>query len=177
VRELAAAGQNIVIVNPSTPVGQGDVKPTPTGKMVLDAANGKMPAYVNTGLNIVHVDDVAAGHLLAMRRGTPGEAYILGGEDMMLRDFFAMVAAQARRRAPKLRLPILPLVPLAAAMERVAALTGRPPLMTREMLKMARKKMFFSSAKAKRDLGYAPRPAQEAVADALDWFGTQGLLK
>ncbi len=177
VRALAQAGQDIVIVNPATPVGPGDVKPTPTGKMVLDAANGRMPAFVDTGLNVVHVDDVAAGHLLALTRGRTGEGYILGGENLMLRDVFALIARQARRRAPTIRLPIAPLMPLAALLERLASLTGKPPLMTREILKMARKKMFFSSAKAIRELGYAPRPAAEAVADALDWFGTQGLLK
>ncbi len=177
VERLAMAGHDIVIVNPSTPVGPGDVKPTPTGKMVLDAANGRMPAYVNTGLNIVHVDDVAAGHLLALERGRSGDCYILGGENLMLKDLLAMIAAQARRRRPLLHLPISPLMPIAAAMEQIAARTGRPPLMTREMLQMARKKMFFSSAKAIRELGYAPRPAREAVEDALDYFSTQGLLK
>jgi dihydroflavonol-4-reductase len=177
VRSLALYGQDIVIVNPATPVGPGDVKPTPTGKMVVDAANGGMPAYVNTGLNVVHVDDVAIGHVLALEKGRAGDCYILGGENLMLQEFFTMIAQQARRRPPLVRLPITPLMPVAAVMERIAAKTGRPPLMTREMLQMARKKMFFSSAKAIRELGYAPRPAGQAVADALDWFGTQGMLK
>jgi dihydroflavonol-4-reductase len=177
VRGLAIRGHNIVIVNPSTPVGPGDVKPTPTGKMVLDAASGRMPAYVNTGLNVVHVDDVADGHVLALEKGVAGESYILGGEDLMLRDLLRIIAEQTGRRAPKLRLPITPLVPVALAMERIAAITGKPPLMTRDILKMARKKMFFSSSKARRELGYAPRPAAEAVADALDWFRAQGMLK
>jgi dihydroflavonol-4-reductase len=177
VRGLAIRGHNIVIVNPSTPVGPGDVKPTPTGKMVLDAASGRMPAYVNTGLNVVHVDDVADGHVLALEKGVAGESYILGGEDLMLRDLLRIIAEQTGRRAPKLRLPITPLVPVALAMERIAAITGKPPLMTRDILKMARKKMFFSSSKARRELGYAPRPATEAVADALDWFRAQGMLK
>ena len=176
VRALAAAGQDIVIVNPAAPVGPGDVKPTPTGKMVLDAARGRMPAFVDTGLNVVHVDDVAAGHLLALAQGRSGEAYILGGENLMLGDFFALIARQVNRRPPKIRLPIGPLMPLAAAMERVAALTGKPPLMTREMLKMARKTMFFSSDKARAELGYAPGPAAAAVADALAWFAAQGWL-
>jgi dihydroflavonol-4-reductase len=177
VRRLALAGHNVVIVNPSTPVGPGDIKPTPTGRMVLDAANGRMPAYVNTGLNIVHVDDVAEGHVLALERGRAGESYILGGENLMLKEFLRLIATQARRRAPTLRLPITPLMPIAALMEKLAARTGRPPLMTREMLQMARKKMFFSSAKAIRQLGYAPRPARDAVEDALDYFSTQGLMK
>ena len=177
VRALAAQGHNIVIVNPSTPVGPGDVKPTPTGQMVLDAARGKMPAFVDTGLNIVHVDDVAAGHLLALEKGISGEAYILGAENLMLGEFFAMVATQSHRRPPSLRLPIAPLMPLAWAMERIARITGKTPLMTPDILTMARKKMFFSAAKAKRELGYAPRPASEAVADALAWFRAEGRLK
>jgi dihydroflavonol-4-reductase len=125
VRQLAAT-QDIVIVNPSTPVGPGDVKPTPTGKMVLDAANGKMPAFVDTGLNIVHVDDVAEGHVLAMEKGRVGEAYILGGDDLMLGQFFAMIAGQAGRKPPAIRLPIAPLVPLAWVLERIAGITGKP---------------------------------------------------
>ncbi len=176
VRALARE-QDIVIVNPSTPIGPGDIKPTPTGKMVLDAANGNMPAYVDTGLNIVHVDDVAEGHALALERGRPGEAYILGHENMFLRDLLALIAGQLNRKPPKLRLPIAPLVPLAWAMERVAEMTGKTPLMTPDVLRMARKKMFFSSAKAMRELGYAPRPAADAVADALAWFGAQGMLR
>jgi dihydroflavonol-4-reductase len=176
VRALAAAGQNIVIVNPSTPVGPGDVKPTPTGRMVLDAARGRMPAYVNTGLNVVHVDDVADGHVAALAKGRAGEAYILGSENLMLRDLLVMIAAQARRRPAKVRLPVAPLMPLGWAMERAAEVTGVTPLMTPDILKMARKKMFFSSAKAIAELGYAPRPARVAVEDALDWFATRGML-
>jgi len=176
VRALAAAGQDIVIVNPSTPVGPGDVKPTPTGQMILDAARGKMPAYVDTGLNIVHVDDVAAGHLLALEKGRRGEAYILGGEDLMLGDLLAMIARMTGRRAPTIRLPITPLMPLAWAMERIAGITGKTPLMTPDILAMARKKMFFSSAKARAELGYAPRPAEAAVADALAWFRAEGRI-
>ncbi len=177
MRALAAAGQNIVIVNPTAPVGPGDVKPTPTGQMILDAARGKMPAYVDTGLNVVHVDDVAAGHLLALEKGVAGEAYILGSENLMLRELLALVAAAAGGKPPALRLPITPLMPLAWAMERIANLTGKPPLMTPDILTMARKKMFFSSAKAQRELGYAPRPAAEAVAGALGWFRAEGYLK
>jgi dihydroflavonol-4-reductase len=176
VRALAAE-QDIVIVNPSTPVGPGDVKPTPTGKMVLDAANGRLPAFVDTGLNIVHVDDCAAGHVLAMQKGRGGEAYILGGDDLMLGEFFAMIASQARRKPPKMRLPIAPLVPIAWVMERIAGVTGKTPLMTTEMLKMAHKKMFFRSAKAIRELDYAPRPAASAIAGALDYFAARGLLR
>lgn len=176
VRALASAGQNIVIVNPTAPIGPGDIKPTPTGQMILDAARGKMPAYVDTGLNAVHVDDVAAGHLLALEKGVSGAAYILGGEDLMLRDLLAMIAAQTGGKAPTLRLPITPLMPLAWVMERLAERTGKTPLMTPDILTMARKKMFFSSARAERDLGYRARPATVAVADALAWFRAQGML-
>ncbi len=176
VRALAAAGQDIVIVNPAAPVGPGDIKPTPTGKLICDAALGRMPAYVDTGLNIVHVDDVAAGHLLALRRGRSGERYILGGDNLMLRDLVTMIARQAGRAPPRIRLPIGPLMPIAAMMERIAGVTGRAPLMTREMLKMARKTMFFSSAKAQAELGYTSRPAAAAVADALAWYRSHGRL-
>ncbi len=177
VRALAAAGQDIVIVNPSTPIGPGDVKPTPTGQMVLDAANGRMPAYVDTGLNVVHVDDVAQGHLLALEKGRSGEAYILGGENLMLRELLSLIAAQANRKPPTLRLPITPLMPLAWVMEQIANITGKTPLMTPEILAMARKKMFFTAARAQAELGYRPRPAAAAVADALTWFRAQGMLK
>ncbi|HYP63573.1 MAG TPA: hopanoid-associated sugar epimerase [Acidocella sp.] len=177
VRTLAENGQNIVIVNPSTPVGPGDVKPTPTGQMILDAARGRIPAFVDTGLNLVHVDDVAQGHLLALHKGASGQAYILGAENMMLRDILHMVAVQSGRRPPLIRLPIAPLVPIAAIMEQISARTGKTPLMTRDVLKMARKKMFFSSARARRELGYAPRPAAMAVRDALSWFRKEGMLR
>jgi dihydroflavonol-4-reductase len=177
VRALALGGQDIVIVNPSTPVGPGDVKPTPTGRMIVDAANGRMPAYVNTGLNVVHVDDVADGHVLALKKGRAGDMYILGGEDLMLRELLGMIARLSMRRRPMVRLPIGPLMPLAAVMEWSASRSGNPPMMTREVLQMARKKMFFSSAKAMKELGFSPRPARVAVEDALEWFGTQGMLK
>lgn len=173
---MLAAEQDIVIVNPSTPVGPRDIKPTPTGQMILDAARGKMPAYVDTGLNIVHVDDVANGHLLALKKGRTGESYILGGEDLMLRDLFGLVAAQSGRKAPTLRLPIAPLMPLAWVMERIAERTGKTPLMTPDILKMAKKHMFFSSQKAQSELGYTARPATQAVADALVWFRKEGRL-
>ena len=175
VRALATE-QDIVIVNPSTPVGPGDIKPTPTGQMILDAARGKMPAYVDTGLNVVHVDDVAAGHLLALEKGRCGESYILGGEDLMLRELLALVAGQSGRKAPTLRLPIAPLMPLAWVMERVAEQTGKTPMMTPDILKMAKKRMFFSSQKAQKELGYSARPARQAVADALAWFRKAGML-
>jgi dihydroflavonol-4-reductase len=176
-RLVAERGLPAVIVNPSTPVGPGDVKPTPTGKLILDAASGRMPGFVDTGLNIVHVDDVAEGHLLALERGEVGERYLLGGDNLSLAQILAEIAALTGRRAPRLRLPIAPLIPLAFAAELVARATGTEPFVTRDALKLAEKRMFFSSEKAKRALGYAPRPASQALADAVAWFGQAGYLK
>ena len=176
VREAAREGMSVIIVSPSTPVGPGDVKPTPTGQLVLDAAAGRMPAYVDTGLNIVHVDDVAAGHLLAYERGTAGERYILGGEDMSLREILALIAALVGRKPPRVRLPYGLVLPIAYLAEGYAALTGRSGRITLEGVRMSRKLMFFSSAKAARELGYRSRPPVEAFADAIRWFRENGLL-
>jgi dihydroflavonol-4-reductase len=175
-REAAARGVPVVIVNPSTPIGPGDVKPTPTGQIVVDAARGRTPAYVDTGLNIVHVDDVAAGHLLAFHRGRIGERYILGGDDMTLREILTLIAQLVGRAPPRIRLPHGAVLPLAYVSELYARLTGRPPRVTVEGVRMARKRMFFSSAKAVRELGYHWRPSAEAFADALRWFKTNGYL-
>ncbi len=166
----------IVTVNPSTPVGPRDIKPTPTGVMIRDAAAGRMPAYVDSGLNIVHVDDVADGHIRAMERGEPGEKYILGGEDMTLADLFALTARVAGVRGPYTRLPRQILWPVAVASELLARNFKIEPRVTREMLAMSRKKMFFSSDKARAVLGYDPRPAAEAVADAVAWFRAAGMI-
>ena len=176
VRDLVRQrGLPVVIVNPSTPVGPGDVKPTPTGRMILDAASGKMPAFVDTGLNIVHVDDVAAGHLLAEERGTVGERYILGGEDLTLAEILRRIALLVGRKPPTIRIPIPAIWPLAVVTEGWARISGKEPLLTLDGLRMARKKMFFSSAKAKRALGYHARPAQQALADAVSWFRQAGM--
>lgn len=175
VRERAAAlDYPVVTVNPSTPIGPGDVKPTPTGKIVLDAAAGRMPAFVDTGLNLVHVDDVAAGHLLAHDRGRPGERYILGGRDMTLREILAAVAAHTGRPAPTLRLPHWFVYPIALASEGVARLTGREPRATLDGVRMARKHMYFSSGKAERELGYRFREPMQAIHEAVDWFKAHG---
>jgi len=175
-RMVRERGLPAVIVNPSTPVGPRDGKPTPTGRMVLEAAQGKIPAFVDTGLNIVHVDDVAEGHILALQRGRIGERYILGGEDVSLRQLLADIAALVGRKAPTLALPRGPLYPLAAVAEAVAGVTGREPMLTRDALKMASHHMFFSSEKAKSELGYEARPYREALADALAWFRSAGRL-
>ncbi len=176
VREFARAGSPVIIVNPSTPIGPGDVKPTPTGQMVVDAASGRTPAYVDTGLNIVHVDDVAAGHLHAFDRGRIGERYILGGENMSLREILAQICRLAARRPPRIRVPQSALLPIAYASEALARLTGRGTRVTVEAVRMARKHMYFSSDKAVRELGYSWRPPAAAFTDALAWFGEQGVL-
>ncbi len=177
VREAAREGMPVVIVSPSTPVGPGDVKPTPTGQLVLDAAAGRMPAYVDTGLNIVHVDDVAAGHLRAYERGTTGERYILGGQDMTLRQILGVIAALTGRTPPRVRLPYGVVLPIAYVAEGFARLSGRSGRITLEGVRMSRKRMFFSSAKAARELGYASRPPVQAFEDAIRWFRDSGSLK
>jgi dihydroflavonol-4-reductase len=176
-REAAQGGASVVIVNPSTPVGPGDVKPTPTGRLVRDAASGRMPAYVDTGLNIVHVDDVAAGHLLAFGHGRDGESYILGGENLTLRAILADIAHLVGRRPPRIRLPALALLPVAVVAEGVARLTGISTRITLESVRLARKHMYFSSDKAVRELGYRWRPAGEAFADAVRWLREEHLLR
>jgi dihydroflavonol-4-reductase len=173
---VALDGLPAVIVNPSTPIGPRDLKPTPTGRIIVEAACGRMPAYVETGLNVVDVDDVAQGHLLALAHGRIGERYILGGENLMLRDLLCEIAGLARRRAPRVKLPVAPLIPLAHAAEAFARLSGREPFLTVDGLHMSRNRMFFSSAKAARELGYLPRPHQDALKAAIDWFGQAGYL-
>jgi len=175
-RDAARTGMSVVIVNPSTPVGPGDIKPTPTGQLVLDAALGRMPAYVDTGLNIVHVDDVAAGHLLAFERGKTGERYILGGEDMTLRTILEQIARLVGRKPPRIRLPYIAVLPVAYAAEAMTKVTGRSGRVTLEGLRMSRKRMFFSSGKAASELGYRWRPPVEAFEDALRWFRERGRL-
>lgn len=166
-----------IIVNPTTPIGPRDIRPTPTGRILLDAARGKIPAYVDTGLNFAHVDDIAEGHLLAFERGLIGERYILGGQNLMLQDLLTSIAGLTRQRAPWLKLPRGPLFPLAFGAEAIAHLTGKEPLLTLDGLRMSRYRMFFTSAKAERDLGYHSRPYLEGVIDALTWFRDAGYLK
>jgi len=166
----------VVVVNPAAPVGPRDIKPTPTGKMIRDAAAGRLPAYLDTGLNIVHVDDVAEGHVLALEHGRIGERYVLGGENMLLKDLLALIADVVDRRPPSLRLPEAVVWPAAFVMEKLASVTGIAPMMTRDHLKMARKKMFYSSTKATAELGYQPRPVRLAIQDAVAWFRANGML-
>ena len=166
-----------VIVAPSTPIGPRDIKPTPTGRVIVEAATGRMPAFVDTGLNLVHVDDVAQGHLAALDRGRIGENYILGGTDVALETMLADIALLTGRRAPTIKLPRAPLFPLAWGAELVARVTGKEPFLTADALRMSRYRMFFSSDKARRELGYSARPYQEGLKDALTWFRENGYLK
>ena len=176
VREFAQNGAPVVVVNPSTPIGPRDAKPTPTGRIVVQAANGRMPAFVDTGLNLAHVDDIADGHLLALRHGRIGQRYILGGQNVTLAQMLTEIARQVERRPPRLRLPIAAVLPLAVVAEAVAKLTGKPPFVSFDALRMARHFMYFTDAKARRELGYTSRPWQDAITDALGWFRAAGYL-
>ena len=179
VKRLAdEEGLPVVIVNPSTPVGPRDIKPTPTGRIIVDAASGRMPAYVDTGLNLVHVDDVAVGHLLALERGKIGERYVLGAVNLTLKEILTEIAAVAGRKPPRVRLPhnlVLPVAYLSEAWARVTG--GDEPRVTVVGVRLAKKKMFFTAEKAERVLGFKPRPIQEALRDAVAWFQENGYLR
>jgi dihydroflavonol-4-reductase len=178
VEQLIAEKQlPATIVHPSTPIGPRDVKPTPTGRIIIEAAAGRMPAYVDTGLNLVHVDDVAAGHLAALRHGSIGGHYILGGQNVHFASLLSDIAELSGRRPPRLRIPRPILYPFAIAAETKARLTRREPFLTVDGLRMSKYCMFFSSAKAQRELGYETRPYREALADALGWFRVNGYLQ
>jgi dihydroflavonol-4-reductase len=174
VEEMIGHGLPTVVVSPSTPVGPRDIRPTPTGRMIVEAAKGNMPAYVETGLNLVHVDDVADGHMLALTKGRVGENYVLGGHNVMLKEMLAEIARLMNRKPPRLSLPRAPLYPLAYVTELIARLTRKEPMLTVDALRMSKHKMFFSSAKAKRELGYGTRPWRLAIADAVNWFKVSG---
>jgi dihydroflavonol-4-reductase len=169
-------GLPCVIVAPSTPIGPRDIKPTPTGRVIVEAATGRMPAFVDTGLNLVHVDDVANGHLLALDKGKIGENYILGGEDVALETMLGDIAFLSGRKAPTIKLARGPLFPLAWGAELLARVTGKEPFLTADALRMSRYRMFFSSDKARRELGYTARPYKEGLKDALTWFRDNGYL-
>ena len=167
-------GLPAVIVNPSTPIGPRDVRPTPTGRIIVEAASGRMPAFVDTGLNLVHVDDVAAGHVAALERGRIGERYILGGENVLLADMLADIAGLSGGGRRRSSLPRSLLYPIAYGAELLATLRGVEPFVTLDGLRMARHHMFFDDAKARRELGYASRPYGEGLADAIAWFRAHG---
>ena len=160
----------LIIVNPSTPIGPGDIRPTPTGRIVLDTLMGRMPAYVNTGLNIAHVDDIAYGHLLAYQHGKPGERYILGGDNMSLLQILQAIDEINGTQQNRINIPIGLMLPMAWLMEKIASFTHIEPRATLDSIHMAKKLMFFSSEKAHRELGYQYRPSIEALKDAVKWF-------
>jgi dihydroflavonol-4-reductase len=170
--EFARDGFPVVIVNPTAPVGDHDVKPTPTGKIVLDFLNGAMPAFIDTGLNVVNVRDVAEGHLLACERGRPGERYILGSENLTLAEILGKLAALTGRKAPTVRLPYAVAYGAGAFSTAWACVTGKPPRVPLDAVRMARKKMWVTHEKARRELGFEPGPAETALARAVAWFGT-----
>lgn len=163
-------GLPAVIVNPTAPLGRGDIRPTPTGRIILEAIRGHMPAYVDAGLDIVHVQDIAAGHLAALRRGRIGQRYILGGDHIRLSVLLADIARLIGRSPPRIGLPRWPLVPLAYANEALARFTDREPFLSVEGLRLSADPMHFDDRKARQELGYRTRPYREAVADAVDWF-------
>ncbi|HZP70377.1 MAG TPA: hopanoid-associated sugar epimerase [Pseudolabrys sp.] len=173
---VAERGLPAVIVNPSAPIGPRDVRPTPTGRIILEAVKGRIPAFVDTGLNLVHVDDVASGHLAALRQGKIGERYILGGQNVLFSQMLKDIADMLGRRPPRVRLPWRALVPVAYAAEAVAAMTGHEPFVTLDGVYMARHRMFFASTKAEKELSYRFRPYIEGIEDAVHWFRAAGYL-
>ncbi len=177
-REFAARGAPVVIVNPSAPVGPRDVKPTPTGQVIVDFLRRKMPAYLDTGLNFVHVRDVAAGHILAAEKGRPGERYILGhaGGNWTLKQAFAVMAELTGLPAPKFQIPFWVALAAAHVNEAISGITGQPPKAPLAGVRMARYTMFFNPAKAIRELGLPQTPPRQALADAIQWFRANGFV-
>ena len=165
----------VVIVNPSFPVGPYDAKPTPTGKVILDFLNRKMPAYVETGMNVVAVEDVAVGHVLAATRGRIGERYILGGENVTMRELLELLSEITGLAAPRIRLPYYPILGLSYLNAAICAITGATPRMTPETIRMSRHYMFFDPGKAVRELGLPQTPAREALRRAVEWFRDSGM--
>ena len=168
--EYARGGLPVVVVNPTAPVGDRDVKPTPTGRIIVDFFQGRMPAYVDTGLNLVDVRDVAQGHLLAAERGRPGERYILGARNMTLREILEELGRLGGRPAPKVRIPYGVAWAYAAAGTVWARWSGKEPRASLDAVRMSRKKMFVRTAKAERELGFQPCPVEEALRRAIEWF-------
>jgi dihydroflavonol-4-reductase len=175
-REWAARGAPVVIVNPSAPIGPWDVKPTPTGKMIVDFLKGRMVATVDTGLNVVHVRDVARGHILAAERGRVGERYVLGHTNLSLLDIFRALSRLTGVRPPRFRVPYAVAWMGAATMEGVARLTGGAPAVPLTAVRMAKKRMYFSAARAVRELGMPQTPVDQALSDAVDWFAAHGYV-
>jgi len=176
VLKAAREGLPVVIVNPTTPVGPGDWKPTPTGKIVVDFLNGRMPAYVDTGLNFVAVEDAAAGHILAAERGQIGERYLLGAENLSLRELLAGLAQVSGQPAPRFRVPLALAFAAACAETFVARIAGREPKIPIDGVRIARHSMFVDCSKAVRDLGFAPSPVAAALGRAVRWYEDNGYV-
>ena len=176
VESMIAQGLPAVIVNPSTPIGPCDVKPTPTGRIIVEAAQGRIPGFVDTGLNLVHVDDVAEGHLAALNKGKIGERYILGGQNVLFSDMLGEIARIVGRKAPRIKVPRGAIIPLAIGAEAVARVTGREPFVTLDGLRMSKYRMFFRTEKAERELGIRARPFAHGLEDAVRWFRDSGYL-
>jgi dihydroflavonol-4-reductase len=172
--EKSAAGLPVVIVNPTAPVGDHDWKPTPTGKIIADFLRDKLPAFVDTGLNLVDARDTAIGHLLAAEKGRPGERYILGGENLTLEQILGRLSALSGKPAPTIKIPYAIAYATGLITTALAQVTGKPPIAPLEGVKMARKKMFVTHEKAARELGFAPRPVEGALKRAIDWFRVNG---
>ncbi|MDD5629705.1 MAG: NAD-dependent epimerase/dehydratase family protein [Elusimicrobia bacterium] len=177
VLELAAKGAPVVAVNPAAPIGPWDRKPTPTGKILVDFLNGRMPSYIDTGLCVVHVRDVALGHLLAARQGRVGERYILGGENLTFKQILDILSELTGRPAPRFKTPYAVAYAFAALDTAVSRLSGREPRAPLDAVRMARHYMWYDSAKARKELGYAPVPARQALADAAAWFQANGYAR
>ena len=170
-------GLPLVIVNPSTPVGPMDIKPTPTGKIIVDFLNGKMPAYLDTGLNLMDVETCARGHILAAQKGKIGEKYILGCENLTLARIFALLSEITGLKAPRVRLPYYPILLAAYANQALSALTGKEPLIPLAGVQMAKKFMYFDQSKAVAELGLPLTPVRGSLERAVEWFRSQGYAK
>lgn len=176
-RKLAKEGLPVVVVNPAAPIGPRDIKPTPTGRVVTDFLNGRMPSYIDTGMNVVHVDDCAEGHWLAATKGRVGERYILGGDNITLKQLLDMLSQATGRPSPRFKTPYAVAYAYGAFDTAIAYLRGVEPRAPLDAIRMARHYMWFSSAKAERELGYRHRPAFSALKDAADWFAANGYAK
>lgn len=176
-RRLAKEGLPVVIANPAAPIGPRDIKPTPTGKVVTDFMNGRMPSYIDTGMNIVHVDDCAEGHWLAATKGRVGERYILGGENLTLKQVLDLLAQATGRPAPRFKTPYAVAYAFSVCDTFVARLRGVEPRAPLDAVRMAKYYMWYSSAKAEKELGYVHRPAAEALKDAAEWFASNGYVR
>jgi dihydroflavonol-4-reductase len=174
--EYVRRGLDLVIVNPSTPVGPCDHKPTPTGKIIVDFLNGRMPAFLNTGLNLVHVADVASGHILALEKGRTGEKYILGNQNLTLAEIFQRLQSISGVAAPRFCLPYRPILALAHVCEAISRITGKEPMIPFEGVKMAKRLMFFDATKAVFQLGLPQTPVETALEDAVRWFQQNGYI-